>query len=76
MSFVQGRTPLMEVARYWWLYVIAVFLGWFLFVMGIAHVVQAFARMGTPCWWGQSVGNLNTCPTRLGSGRRPVGVGH
>jgi uncharacterized membrane protein HdeD (DUF308 family) len=33
------------------LYVIAVFLGWFLIVMGIVHVVMAFARMGEDYWW-------------------------
>jgi uncharacterized membrane protein HdeD (DUF308 family) len=33
------------------LYVISVFLGWFLFVLGIVHIVQAFARLGEPYWW-------------------------
>jgi uncharacterized membrane protein HdeD (DUF308 family) len=33
------------------LYVIALFLGWFLFVMGIVHVVMAFARMQEDNYW-------------------------
>jgi uncharacterized membrane protein HdeD (DUF308 family) len=33
------------------LYIIAVFLGWFLIVMGIVHIVQAFARLGEDYWW-------------------------
>jgi uncharacterized membrane protein HdeD (DUF308 family) len=33
------------------LYVIAVFLGWFLFVIGIVHVIRAFIRIGEPYWW-------------------------
>jgi uncharacterized membrane protein HdeD (DUF308 family) len=33
------------------LYVIAVFLGWFLLVTGVVHVVQAFARRGESYWW-------------------------
>jgi uncharacterized membrane protein HdeD (DUF308 family) len=33
------------------LYVIAVFLGWFLLVMGIVHIVQAFASIGVDYWW-------------------------
>jgi uncharacterized membrane protein HdeD (DUF308 family) len=33
------------------LYIIAIFLGWFLFVMGIIHIVQAFARVGEDYWW-------------------------
>jgi uncharacterized membrane protein HdeD (DUF308 family) len=33
------------------LYVIALFLGWFLFVMGIVHVVMALARMKEDNYW-------------------------
>ena len=33
------------------LYVIAIFLGWFLFIIGIVHIVQAFARVGQRGWW-------------------------
>ena len=33
------------------LYVIAIFLGWFLFIVGIVHIVQAFARVGEHGWW-------------------------
>jgi uncharacterized membrane protein HdeD (DUF308 family) len=33
------------------LYVIALFLGWFLFVMGIVHVVLAFTRMREDDYW-------------------------
>jgi uncharacterized membrane protein HdeD (DUF308 family) len=33
------------------LYVVSLFLGWFLFVMGIVHVVLAFSRMREDNYW-------------------------
>jgi uncharacterized membrane protein HdeD (DUF308 family) len=37
------------------LYIIAIFLGWFLFVIGIVHIVEAFARVGQSYWWVQLI---------------------
>ena len=33
------------------LYIIAIFLGWFLFIVGMVHIVVAFARIGQRLWW-------------------------
>jgi uncharacterized membrane protein HdeD (DUF308 family) len=33
------------------LYVIAIFLGWYLFIAGIVHIVLAFLRIGQRGWW-------------------------
>lgn len=33
------------------LYVIAIFLAWFLFIVGIVHIVEAFFRIGERGWW-------------------------